>query len=42
MTKGKGVRSPGADRADSMNLQTPAGKAAAANHARQVSGNKKK
>jgi len=36
MSGKRGGRSSNDDRADSMNPQTPAGKAAAANHARQV------
>lgn len=39
MAKRKGVRTPAADRTDSLNRQTRAGKAAAANHARQVAEN---
>jgi len=41
MAKRKDVRTPAADRTDSLNRQTRAGKAAAANHARQVAKNKK-
>ncbi|MDD9808683.1 MAG: hypothetical protein OXU25_02465 [Thaumarchaeota archaeon] len=39
MAKKSGDRSPNDDRADAMNPQTPAGQAAAANHARQVAEN---
>lgn len=42
MTTKSGEKSANDNRANSLNLQTPEGKAAAANHARQVAENRKK